>query len=184
MILHARWVSCVLSLTRLRSVAWFCSLFRWMWSEKIYVLTFSILIFTFLKMSVTWRSAWFWRTSSLHFMLDNFSSLSCWCHMNASNVIFNLITAEYICLVFMNVVFHVKTSRWLSISILMTWSASICWRCESYWSFMFSWTSRIYTSNFNFTTEFSMHRLVIMLNLFDLRMKCVNLYFSEANVMS
>ncbi len=38
--------------------------------------------------------------------------------------------------------------------------------------------------NFNFIIEFFMHRLTIMLNLFDLQVKCVNLYFFEANVAS
>ncbi len=142
MILHARWVFRVLSLTQLRSVVWFCSLFRWTWSESVYVLTFSISMFTFWKTSATWCNAWFWRASSHYSVLDNLSFLSRWCHIDASNVILNLTTAEYICLVFVNVISQVKISSWLSISILMMWFASIWQRCESYCSFVFSWTSR------------------------------------------
>ncbi len=183
-ILHAHRVFCVLSLTRLRSVTWFCSLFRWTCSENVYVSTFSVSMFTFLKTSITWRSAWFWRVSSLRFVLDNSCSLSRWCYINASNVISDLIIAEYICLAFANVVFQMKISSQLSISILMMWSASIWQRCESHYSFIFSWTSRICTFDFDFIIEFSMCRLTVMSNLFDLRMKCVSSYFSEANVAS
>ncbi len=125
MILHAHQVFCVLLSIQLCSVTWFCNLFRWTCSENVYISTFSILMFTFLKMLITWCNAWFWRVSNLHFVLDNLSSLSRWCHINASNVILDLIIAEYICLAFANVVSQMKTSSWLSISILMMWSASI-----------------------------------------------------------
>ena len=184
MILHAHQVFCVLSLIQLRSVTWFCSLFRWTCSKNVYVSTFSVSMFTFLKTSITWCNAWFWRVSSLHFIFDNFFSLSRWCYINALNVIFNFIIAEYICLAFMNVVSQIKISSRLSISILMTWSASIWRRCESHRSFVFSCTSKTCTSDFNFIIEFSMHRLTVMSNLFDLRVKWVSLYFSEANVAS
>ncbi len=135
-------------------------------------------------MLITWCNAWFWRVSSLHFIFNNFSSLLRWCHINVSNVIFNLIITEYIYLAFANVVFQMKISSQLSISILMTWSASIWWRCESHCSFMFSCTLRTRTFDFDFITEFSMCRLTVMSNLFDLRMKCMSSYFSEANVTS
>ncbi len=141
-------------------------------------------MFTFLKMSITWRSAWFWRVSNLRFVFDNFSSLSRWCHINALNVILDLIIAKYTCLAFANVALQMKISSRLSISILMTWSASIWQRCKFHCSFMFSCTSRTCTSDFDFIIEFSMHRLTVMSNLFDLQMKWVNSYFSEANVAS
>ncbi len=171
MILHAHQVFCVLSLIQLRSVTWFCSLFRWTCSKNVYVSTFSISMFTFLKMLITWCNAWFWRVFSLYFVLDNLSSLSRWCHIDASNVIFNFIIAEYICLAFANVVSQMKISSWLNISILMMWFASIWWRCKSHCSFVFSCTSRTHTSDFNFIIEFSMHRLTVMSNLFNLQMK-------------
>ncbi len=141
-------------------------------------------MFTFLKTSIIWCNAWFWRVSSFHFILNNFSSLLHWCHTDASNIILDLIIAEYICLAFANVTFQMKISSQLSISILMMWSASIWQRCEFHCSFMFSCTSRTYTSDFNFIIEFFMHRLTVMLNLFDLWMKWVSSYFSEANVAS
>ncbi len=141
-------------------------------------------MFTFWKMFVTWRSTWFWRTSNHHSVLDNFSSLSRWCHIDALNVILDLTTAEYICLIFANVISQVKILSQLSINILMTWFASIWRRCDSHYSFMFNWTSRTRTFNFDFIIKFSIHRLIIMLNLFDFRVKCVNSYFSEINVMS
>ena len=184
MILHAHQVFCILSSIQLRSVTWFCSLFRWTCSENVYISTFSVSMFTFLKTLITWHNAWFWRVSSLYFVLDNLSSLSHWCHIDASNVILNLIIAEYICLAFANVVSQMKTSSRLSVSILMTWSASIWRRCESHRSFVFSCTSRTRTFDFNFIIEFSMRRLTVMSNLFDLRMKCVSSYFSEVNVTS
>jgi len=184
MILHAQRVFCVLSLIQLRSVTWFCSLFKWTCSENVYVSTFSISMFTFLKTLITWCNAWFWRVSSLHFILDNLSSLLRWCHINALNIIFNLIITEYIYLAFVNVALQMKISSQLSISILMTWSASIWQRCKSHCSFVFSCTSRTHTFDFNFIIKFSMCKLTVMSNLFDLQMKCVNLYFSEANVAS
>jgi len=184
MILHARWVFRILSSTRLHNIAWFCSLFRWTWSEDVYVSTFSVLMFTFWKTFITWHNAWFWKASSHHSVLNNFSSLSRWCYIDALNVILDLITAEYICLVFANIALQVKTSSQLSISILMTWSAFIWQRCDFHCSFVFSWTSRTHTFNFNFIIKFLIHRLIIMLNLFDFRVKCVSLYFSEMNVTS
>ncbi len=141
-------------------------------------------MFTFLKMLITWCNAWFWRVSSLHFVFNNFSSLLRWCYTDASNVIFDLIIAEYICLAFANVVSQIKISSRLSISILMTWLAFIWWRYEFHCSFVFSCTSRTHTFNFNFIIKFSIHKLTVMLNLFDLQMKWVSLYFSEANVAS
>ena len=140
MILHAHRVFCVLSLIQLRSVTWFCSLFRWTCSENVYISTFSVSMFIFLKMSITWCNTWFWRVSNLHFILDNLSSLSRWCHTDTLNVIFNLIITEYIYLAFANVTSQMKISSWLSISILMTWSASIWWKCKSHCSFVFSCT--------------------------------------------
>ncbi len=184
MISHAHQVFCVLSLIQLHSVTWFWSLFRWTCSENVYVSTFSVSMFTFLKTLITWRSAWFWRVSNLHFILNNSSSLLRWCHTDASNVILDLIITEYICLAFANVTSQMKISSRLSISILMTWSASIWQRCKSHCSFMFSCTSRTRTFDFNFIIEFSMRRLTVMSNLFDLRVKWVSLYFSEANVAS
>jgi len=151
---------------------------------RMYISTFSVSMFTFLKTLITWHNAWFWRVSSLYFILDNLSSLLRWCHINASNVILNLIIAEYICLTFANVTSQMKILSWLSISILMMWSASIWRRCESHCSFMFSCISRTYMFDFNFIIEFSMRRLIVMSNLFDLQVKCVNSYFSEANIAS
>ncbi len=159
-------------------------MFRWTCNENVYISTFSISMFTFLKMLITWCNAWFWRVSSLYFVLNNFFSLSRWCHINALNIILNLIIIEYICLAFANVVFQMKISSQLSINILMMWSASICQRCKLHCNFMFSCTSRTCTSDFDFIIEFSMCKLTVMSNLFDLRVKCVNLYFSEANVAS
>ncbi len=49
---------------------------------------------------------------------------------------------------------------------------------------MFNCTSRTCTFDFNLITELSICMLVIMLNLFDFLMKCVNSYFSDANVAS
>ncbi len=49
---------------------------------------------------------------------------------------------------------------------------------------MFSYTLRTYMFNFNFIIKFFMHKLTVVLNLFDLQVKCMNLYFFEANVAS
>jgi len=171
-------------LIQLHSVTWFCSLFRWTCSKNVYISTFSVSMFTFLKTLITWHNTWFWRVSSLCFILDNFSSLLRWCHINASNVILNLIIAKYIYLAFVNVVSQMKISSWLSISILMTWFASIWRRCKSHCSFIFSCTSKTCTSDFNFIIEFFMHKLTVMLNLFNLQVKWVSSYFFEVNVAS
>ena len=47
-----------------------------------------------------------------------------------------LITTEYTCLTFVKIAFHVKTLKWLSISILMTWFIFIYQRCTSHCSFI------------------------------------------------
>ena len=49
---------------------------------------------------------------------------------------------------------------------------------------MFSCTLRTCTSDFNLITELSICMLVIISNLFDFLMKCINSYFSDANVAS
>ncbi len=181
---HACLISCVQSLTQLCNVILFCSMFKWTCSKLMYVSASRVSMFTLLNASATWRRVWFWSVSSLHSLLDNSSFLSRWCQTDASNAISDLITAEYTCLAFVKIASHVKTLRWLSVSILVTWFVSICWRCTSHCSFMFSCISRIRTSDFDLITELSICMLVIMLNLFDFLVKCVSLYFSDANVAS
>ena len=141
-------------------------------------------MFTLLNASATWRRAWFWSVSSLRSLPDSSPFLSRWCQTDASNAISDLTTAEYTCLAFVKVASHVKTSRWLSASILVAWFASICRRCASHRSFMFSCTPRIRTSDFDLITELSICMLVVMSNLFDFLVKCVSSYFSDANVAS
>ena len=53
--LHARLVSCVLSLIQLCNVTLFCSMFKWTCSELIYVLISNVLMLTLLNASATWR---------------------------------------------------------------------------------------------------------------------------------
>ncbi len=182
--LHAYLISCVQLLTWLCSVILFCSMFRWTCSELMYVSVFKVSMFTLLNASATWRRVWFWNVSSLRSLLNSSSFLLRWCQTDASNAISDLTTAEYTCLAFVKIASHVKTSRWLSVNILMTWFIFICWRCASHCSFMFSCISRIHTSDFNLITELSICMLVIMLNFFDFLVKCVSSYFSDANVAS
>ncbi len=181
---HACLISCVQSLTRLCSVILFCSMFKWTCSELVYVSVSKVSMLTLLNASATWRRVWFWSVSSLHSLFDNSSFLSRWCQTDASNAISDLTIAEYTCLAFVKIASHVKTSRWLSVSILMTWFVSICLRCASHRSFVFSCISRTHTSDFDLITEFSICMLVIISNLFDFLMKCVSSYFSDVNVAS
>ncbi len=106
-------------------------------------------------------------------MFDNSFSLSRWCQTDASNAISDLITAEYTCFTFVKIVSHVKTSRWLSASILVTWLTSICQRCASHCSFVFSWIFRTRTSDFNLIIELSICMLIIMLNFLNFLVKCI-----------
>jgi len=139
---------------------------------------------TFLNIFATWCRVWFCSVSSLHCLFDSFLSFSRWCQTDASNAISDFTTAEYICLAFVKIIFHVKTLNWLSASIHVTWFTSIWWRYASHCNFMFSCTFRTCMSDFNLITELSIYMLVIMLNLFDFLMKCVNSYFSDVNVAS
>ncbi len=182
--LHACLISCVWSLTWLCNVILFYSMFRWTCSKLMYISVSRVLMFTFLNASATWHKVWFWSVSNLHSLLNSSSFLSRWCQTDASNAISDLTTAEYTCLAFVKIAFHVKTSRWLSVSILVTWFVSICRRCASHCSFVFSCISRTRTSDFNLITELFICMLVIMLNLFDFLVKCVSSYFSDANVAS
>ncbi len=181
---YACLISYVRSLTSLCSVILFCSMFKWTCSELVYVSVFKVSMLTLLNASVTWCRVWFWSVSSLHSLLDSSSFLSRWCQTDTSNAISDLTTAEYTCLAFVKIASHVKISKWLSISILVTWLIFICWRCTSHCSFMFSCIFRTCTSDFNLITEFSIYMLVIMLNFFDFLVKCMSLYFSDANVTS
>ncbi len=182
--LHACLIFCIQSLTQLCSVILFCSMFKWTCNKLMYVSVFKVLMLTLLNASATWCRVWFWSVSSLHFLLNSSSFLSRWCQIDASNVISDLTTAEYTCLAFVKITSHVKISRWLSVSILVTWFIFICWRCTSHHSFMFSCIFRIRTSDFDLITEFSIYMLVIMLNFFDFLVKCVSSYFSDANITS
>ncbi len=182
--LHAYLISCVRLLIQLCSVILFCSMFKWTCSELMYVFASRVLMFTLLNTSATWCRVWFWSVSSLHSLLNSSSFLSRWCQTDASNVISDLTTAEYTCLAFVKITLHVKTSRWLSVSILVTWFAFICQRCALHCSFVFSCISRTHTSDFDLIIELSICMLVIMSNLFDFLVKCVSSYFSDANVAS
>ncbi len=182
--LHACLISCIQSSTQLCSMILFCNMFRWTYSELVYVSVFKVLMFTLLNTSATWCRIWFWSVSSLHSLFDSSFFLSRWCQTDASNAISDFTTAEYTCLAFVKIISHVKTSKWLSVSILVTWFISICWRCASHYSFMFSCTSRTHTSDFDLIIELSICMLIIMLNFFDFLVKCVSSYFSDANITS
>ncbi len=181
---HACLISCIQSLTQLYSMILFCSMFRWTCSKLVYVSVFRVSMLTLLNASATWCRVWFWSVSSLHSLLNSLFFLSCWCQIDALNVISDLITAEYTCLTFVKIASHVKTSRWLNVSILVTWFIFICRRCALHCSFMFSCIFRTCTSDFNLIIEFSIYILIIMSNLFNFLVKCVSLYFSDANVAS
>ncbi len=169
---------------QLCSVILFCSMFRWTCNKLMYVFVFKVSMFTLLNTSATWHRVWFWSVSSLCSLLNSSSFLSRWCQTNTLNAISDLTIAEYTCLAFVKITSYVKTSRQLSVSILVTWFIFICQRCASHCNFMFSYIFRTCTSDFNLITELFICMLVIMLNLFDFLVKCVSLYFSNANVAS
>ncbi len=181
---HACLISCVQSLIQLCNVILFCSMFRWTCNKFMYVSVFKVSMFTLLNASATWCRVWFWSVSNLHSLLNSSSFLSRWCQTDALNAISDLITAEYTCFAFVKITLYVKTSRWLSVSIFVTWFISICRRCAFHCSFMFSCIFRTRTSDFNLIIELSICMLVIMLNLFDFLVKCVSSYFSDVNVVS
>ncbi len=124
--LHAYLISYVQLLFQLCNVILFCNMFKWTCSKLMYVFVSRVSMFTLLNASATWCRVWFWSVSSLHSLLDNSSFLSCWCQTDTSNVISDFTTIEYTCLAFVKIAFHVKTLRWLSVSILMTWFVFIC----------------------------------------------------------
>ena len=171
-------------MTRLCSVILFYSMFKWTCSKLMYVSVFRVSMLTFLNASATWYKVWFWSVFNLHSLLNSSSFLSRWCQTDASNAISDLTTAEYTCLAFVKIASHVKTSRQLSVSILVTWFIFICRRCASHCSFMFNCIFKTHMSDFNLIIELSIYMLVIMLNLFDFLVKCVSSYFSDANVVS
>ncbi len=150
----------------------------------MYISISSVSMLTLLNTFTTWCKVWFCKVSSLHFLSDNSFSLSHWCQTDALNAISDLTTAEYTCLTFVKIVSHMKTFKWLSASILVTWLASIYQRCASHCSFMFSWISRTRTSDFDLITELSICMLAVMLNFLEFLVKCVNSYFLSANVVS
>ena len=182
--LHAYLIFCVQLLIQLRNMILSCSMFKWTCSKLVYIFAFRVSMLTLLNIFATWCRVWFCNVSSLHSLSDSFFSFSRWYQTDVSNAIFDLTTAEYICLAFVKIASHVKTSSQLSASIHVTWFASIWRRCASHRNFMFSCTFRTCTSDFDLITELSICMLVIMSNLFDFLMKCINSYFSDANVMS
>ncbi len=182
--LHACLIFCIQSLTWLRNVILSYSMFRWTCSELVNVSAFKVSMLTLLNIFATWCRVWFCSVSSLHSLFDNSLPFSRWCQTDASNAISDLITAEYTCLAFVKIIFHVKTLSRLSASIHVTWFTSIWRRCTSHRNFMFSCTLRTCMSDFNLITELFICMLIIMSNLFDFLMKCVNSYFSDANVVS
>ncbi len=182
--LYACLISCIQSLIQLCSVILFCNMFKWTCSELMYVSVSRVSMFTLLNTSATWCRIWFWSVSNLHSLLNSSFFLSRWCQTDALNAISDLTTAEYTCFAFVKITSHVKTSRQLSVSILITWFIFIYWRCALHCSFMFSCIFRTRTSDFNLITELFICMLIIMLNLFNFLVKCVSLYFSDANVVS
>ncbi len=161
-----------------------CSMFKWTCSKLIYISAFRVLMLTFLNIFAMWCRIWCYNVSSLHFLSDSSFSFSCWCQINVSNAISDLTTTEYICLAFVKIALHVKTSSQLSISILVMWFTLIWRRCTFHRNFIFSCTLKTCMSDFNLITELSIYMLIIMSNLFDFLMKCINSYFFDANVVS
>ncbi len=161
-----------------------CSMFKWTCSKLVYIFAFRVSMLTLLNIFATWCKIWFCNVSNLHSLSDSFFSFSHWYQTDALNAISDLITAEYICFAFMKIVSHVKTSSQLSVSIHMTWFTSIWWRCAFHHNFMFSCTFRTCMSDFNLITKLSIYMLIIMSNFFNFLMKCINSYFSDANVAS
>ncbi len=182
--LHACLIFCIQSLIQLCNMILFCSMFRWTCSELVYISAFKVSMLTLLNIFATWCRVWFCNVSSLHSLSDSFFSFSRWCQTDALNAISDLTTAEYICLAFVKIVFHVKILSWLSASIHVTWFTSIWRRCVFHYNFVFNCTFRTRMSDFNLITELSICMLIIMSNFFDFLMKCVNSYFSDANVAS
>ena len=184
MSLHAHLISYVLSSTWLCNMTLFCNMFRWTCNKLMYISVFNISMLILLNAFATWCKVWFCKVSSLHFLFDSSFSLSRWYQTDASNAISDLITAKYTCLAFVKIVFYVKTSRQLSISILVTWLTFICRRCAFHDSFMFSWIFKTRMFDFDLITELFICMLVVMLNFLDFLVKCVSSYFSDANVAS
>ncbi len=115
--LHIYLIFCIQLLTWLRNVILSCSMFRWTCSELMYISAFKVLMLTLLNIFATWCRIWFCNVSSLHSLSDSFFFFSRWCQTDASNAISDLTTAEYICLAFVKIALHMKTSNWLSASI-------------------------------------------------------------------
>ena len=182
--LHACLIFCVQSLIQLCNMILSCSMFKWTCSELMYISAFKILMLTLLNAFATWCRVWFCNVSSLHSLSDSSFSFSRWCQTNVSNAIFDLTTAEYICLAFVKIVSHVKISSQLSANIHVMWFALIWWRCTLHCNFMFSYIFRTCTSDFNLIIELFIYMLIIMSNLFDFLMKCINSYFFYVNVAS
>ncbi len=159
-------------------------MFRWTCSELVYISAFKVSMLTFLNIFETWHRVWFCNVSSLHSLSDSFFSFSRWYQTDVSNAISDFTTAEYIYLAFVKIISHVKTLNRLSASIHVTWFTLIWWRCAFHCNFMFNCTFRTCMFDFNLITELSIYMLIIMSNFFDFLMKCVYLYFSDANVVS
>ncbi len=117
---HVYLIFCVQLLIQLRNMILSCSMFKWTCSELVYISAFKVSMLTFLNISTTWCRVWFCNVSSLHSLFINSFSFSCWCQIDASNAISDFTTAEYICLAFVKIALHVKTSSQLSASIHVT----------------------------------------------------------------
>ncbi len=161
-----------------------CSMFKWTCNELIYISAFKVLMLTLLNISAMWCRVWFCNVSSLYSLSVNSFSFSRWYQTDALNAISDLTTVEYIYLAFVKIASHVKTLSQLSASIHVTWFTLIWRRCTFHCNFMFSCTFKTCMFDFNLITELSIYMLIIMLNLFDFLMKCINLYFSDVNVKS
>ena len=159
-------------------------MFKWTCNELVYISTFRILMLILLNIFATWCKIWFCNVSSLHSLSDSFFSFSCWCQTDALNAISDFTIIEYICFAFVKITSHMKILNWLSVSIHVTWFTLIWWRCAFHYNFVFSCTFKTYMFDFNLIIELSICMLIIMSNLFDFLMKYINLYFSDANVMS
>ncbi len=182
--LHACLIFCIQSLIQLRNVILSYNMFKWTCSELVNISAFRVLMLTLLNIFATWYKVWFYNVSSLHFLFNSSFFFSCWYQTDVSNAISDLTTAEYICLAFVKIISHVKTLSQLSASIHVMWFTLIWQRCTFHCNFVFSCTFRTYMFDFDLIIELSICMLVIMSNLFDFLMKCINSYFSDANVAS
>ena len=104
------------------------------------------------------------------------------CHIIDSYVILDLIIVLYMCLILLNVTFHVNAINFVSVNVWFVILSCNFLTCDSYFNFVSICSFRIRMFVFEINCISSKLIVVYMLNFFEFLFRWINSYFVEKKI--